>query len=253
VSDFLHQFYGEYEQIEEAFQAALDETLNPRGPDYLYEMAGSLGLSRGASVVDVGCGHGEECIQLATRFGFAVLGVDPVPSHIEQATESAREHPGLDLRFAIGTADAIPADDGSVDLVWIREVLYHIPSLERAFVECYRVLRRGGWMLIYHNFGSEQKESGNHEPGGVAAALAGAGFVIAEQIELGAEFGEYSQEQRGEPGRRLLHTARLLRDPQRYISRFGQRAYEIMLDDCMWHVNRMIGKLRGRIYLLRKP
>jgi hypothetical protein len=27
-------------------------------------------------------------------------------------------------------------------------------------------------------------------------------------------------------------------------------AYDIMLGDCLWHVNRMIGKLSPRVYLL---
>jgi len=253
VSDFLDHYYGEYERIEEEFQRFLDESLHPRGPDYLYELVNRMRLPSGAHVVDAGCGDGEECVQLATRFGFSVLGIDPVPYHIELARAASRASPGLRLQFEVGTAEAIPADDDSLDLVWIREVLYHLRSLETAFTECFRVLRSGGRVLIYHNFGSDQKESGNHEPEAVDAALAAAGFVTNEVIELGPEFGEYAQEQRGEPGRRLLYAARLLRDPERYIARFGQRAYDIMLDDCMWHVNRMTGKLNGRIYLLRKP
>lgn len=253
MSDFLSQYYGEYERIEEAFQAELDKSLNPRGPDYLYKLVEDMSLPAGSRVVDLGCGDGEECVQLAMRFGFSVLGIDPVPYHIELGNKAAEERPELDLHFDLAAAEAIPADAGSIDLIWVREVLYHIPSLEEAFAECHRVLRPGGRMLIYHNFGSEQKESGNHEPEAVDEALAGAGFVIDEMIELGPEFGEYSQEQRGEPGRRLLHAARLSRDPERYIAQFGQRAYDIMLDDCMWHVNRMIGRLNGRIYLLHNP
>lgn len=59
------------------------------------------------------------------------------------------------------------------------------------------------------------------------------------------------QEDTGEPGRRLLHAARLLRDPERYIAKFGRSAYDIMLGDCLWHVYRMIGKLSARVYLLK--
>jgi SAM-dependent methyltransferase len=253
VADFLEHYYGEYEHIEEEFQKFLDESLYPRGPDYLYELVDAMGLPPGTPTIDVGCGDGEKSIQLATRFGFSVLGIDPVPYHIELATAAANANPRLSLRFKIATAEAIPADDGSVELVWLREVLYHLRALETTFSECFRVLRSGGRMLIYHNFGKEQTESGNHEPEAVDAALARADFVTDEVIELGPEFGEYAEEQRGEPGRRLLHAARLLRDPDRYIKRFGRRAYDIMLDDCMWHVNRMIGKLNGRIYLLHKP
>ena len=45
----------------------------------------------------------------------------------------------------------------------------------------------------------------------------------------------------------------LLRSPERYLAQFGQRAYDIMLGDCLWHIYQMIGKLSPRIHLLRKP
>jgi hypothetical protein len=51
--------------------------------------------------------------------------------------------------------------------------------------------------------------------------------------------------------RRLLHAARLLRQPDRYIAEFGQKAYDIMLADSFWHIYRMIGKLTARVYVLR--
>ena len=68
---------------------------------------------------------------------------------------------------------------------------------------------------------------------------------------MGSEIGEHLEEQTGEAGRRLIHAARLLRDPERYIAQFGRTAYDIMLGDCLWHVYRMIGKLSGCVYLLR--
>src|SRR5690242_4097996 len=90
------------------------------------------------------------------------------------------------------------------------------------------------------------------EASSVEAAFMRQGFRIEESIALGSEFGEYAQETTGEPGRRLLHAARLLRDPKRYIARFGQANYDIMLSDCLWHIYRMIGKLSPRIYLLAR-
>jgi hypothetical protein len=52
-------------------------------------------------------------------------------------------------------------------------------------------------------------------------------------------------------GARLLrHSARILRDPERYVERFGEAAYREKLADAWWHIYRMIGKLEGRIYIL---
>jgi hypothetical protein len=70
---------------------------------------------------------------------------------------------------------------------------------------------------------------------------------------LGSEWGEYYHEHMPARSRHLLHAARLLRDPERYVARFGQQNYDIKLGDCLWHVYRMIGKLSGRVYLLSAP
>jgi hypothetical protein len=49
-----------------------------------------------------------------------------------------------------------------------------------------------------------------------------------------------------------LHASRLLRDPERYISVYGEAAYRIMRGDCLWHVYRMIEKLTGAAFLFSK-
>lgn len=71
-------------------------------------------------------------------------------------------------------------------------------------------------------------------------------------IEVGLEWGECGQEHSGKAGRRLLHAARLLREPERYKARFGDSAYDIMLADCLWHVYRLLGKMSERVYVLSK-
>jgi hypothetical protein len=47
----LGEFYDDYPRIEAAFQAVLDESLGPRGPEFLYGIVSKLGLPPGANVV----------------------------------------------------------------------------------------------------------------------------------------------------------------------------------------------------------
>jgi hypothetical protein len=54
----LDEFYVEYPRIEPVFLAALDESLEPRGPDLLYELVDAMGLPSGSTAADVGCGTG---------------------------------------------------------------------------------------------------------------------------------------------------------------------------------------------------
>jgi len=266
IDPALLESYDNYPRIEEAFQAALDESLNPRGPELLYEIVGNLGLPPKADALDLGCGEGRFSIELAKRFGFRVTGVDPVPRHIELCTArrndaaKSRSELGELIRFELGAAEAVPLADASVDLIWCREVLVLVEALDEAFAECRRVLRGSGRMLIYQNCRTDRLEpreaeligeTGRFDHRRMEAAFTAAGFQGVESIDLGSEVGERIDEDTGEAGRRLIHTARLLRDPERYIAKFGQAAYDIMLGDCLWHVYRMIGKLSGRVYLLR--
>jgi ubiquinone/menaquinone biosynthesis C-methylase UbiE len=263
----FEQYYDDYPRIEEELQAVLRVSLNPRGPDVLYDVINGLGLPRTAQVVDLGCGEGVHALELARRFGVGVIGVDPVGRHIELANDavaSLDEDARKQVRFQEGRAEDIPLDDGSVDLVCCREMLYHVPVLELAFAECRRILKRGGHVVIYQLFSTERLEpreaegfwgttdtfSSSTDRVRMEAAIAAAGLRIEQNIELGSETGEWAEEHHGKASQELLSASRLLRDPERYVEQFGAAAYEIKLADSFWHVYRMIGKLSNRIYVL---
>jgi ubiquinone/menaquinone biosynthesis C-methylase UbiE len=270
--EFLTQLYGSYDEIEEQFQQALDETLHPAGPEGLLELVAGLGLPAGAAAIDVGCGRGWYTFELARRYGFTVLGVDPLARFEEARDDLAtalRESADLGGRvsFEPGVAEHLPAGDGSMDLVWCRDVLVHVEELAAAYSEFRRVLRPGGRVVVYQMFGAEQMEQregewlysvlgcvpANMDPLRTEAAIAASGLQTDSCIVIGTQWGEAAEERSGAGGRHLLHAARLLRDPDRYIGRFGRANYDIALADCRWQVYRMMGKLSGRIYLLSAP
>lgn len=262
--------YDVYPRIEEPFLAVLDESLGPRGQELLYDMVAGLGLPPGARVADVGCGEGRHTIRLAERFSFDVEGIDPVRRHLDlggRALAAAAERdPSLRdrVRFTLGDVEALPAAGATYDLVWFRDVLEHVEHLDVAFAEIRRVLRDGGRALVYSMFGTDRprpddvdwlwRTLGNapaaYDGAAAEAAIARAGLRVDERIDLGSEWGEVAEERAANGTRRLLHTARLLRARDRYVERFGQAAYDIMLSDCYWHVYRMLGKIGGRVYLL---
>jgi SAM-dependent methyltransferase len=250
--------FGDYEQIEEAFAEALEESLGPLGPDGLYDIVAGFGLEPGAVAVDAGCGDGRHTLELARRFGFRVLAVDPV----ERSSWADDER----VSFTVGSVEALPVSSGAADLVWCRDVLELVADLDRAYAELHRVLRPGGRALVYSMFATDWLEpheadrlwaplsvvASSTDTATMEAAIGAAGFRIDERVVIGSDWGEHAQETSGKPDRLLLHAARLLRDPDRYVSQFGRDAYEIRLGDCLWHVYAMIGKIERRAYVVTR-
>jgi SAM-dependent methyltransferase len=94
------------------------------------------------TVLDVGCGEGRFCRMLAEH-GVEVTGIDPTPSFITHARE--RDPAG---RYLQASAEALPLDDSSFDLVVSYLSLIDIPDVAAAIAEMTRVLKPGGALLI---------------------------------------------------------------------------------------------------------
>ena len=260
-----------YGAIEDEFNAFLDASLQAHGPDLLYDLVAGLALPDGAVALDIGCGVGRHSIELARRFSVSVRAFDPAERELEVArarlVDAATDDPSLPGRvtFEAGSVEHLRVPDGSADLAWCRDVLSLIEDLEAAYAEIRRTLKPGGHALIYQAFATERLEpaeaafllptmgcfAASMDPAHTETAIGAAGLDIERCIVLGTEWGEFDQEQTGKPGRKLLHAGRLLRDPDRYVARFGRANYDIALGDCLWHVYRLIGKLSGRVYVLR--
>jgi SAM-dependent methyltransferase len=253
VDESAVAIHSAFDAVEEEFQGVLEVSLNPRGPESLYDLVASFHLPPGSNAVDVGCGRGEQAIELAERFGFDVLGIDPVARYDPRAGEHVTRG---SVAFQAGTAEAIPAEAESIDLVFCRESLM-FTDIRLAVGEFARVLRPGGQGLVYlvltgpfmdDREAAESQARGrvrSQRPADIERALSEAGLAIGERVDFQGEWGERQQEETGEPGRRLLYISRLLRQPDRYIQQFGSDNYDIMLGDCFWHVYRLIGKLTG--------
>ncbi len=254
--------------IEEEFGRYLDESLSPRGPDSLYDLVRGTDPPEGGIAVDVGCGNGRDAVQLARRCDLRVHCIDPLASNVEAAKQRARAE-GLDgtLEPQVGTAEAIPLPDESVDVLWCKEVL-SFTDLGAAMGEFHRVMRPTASGIVYQVitgpamsddeamwFNSHEMGFGasrSFRPADVEVAIAAAGLVVRERVDYASEWGEAGEERSGAAGRRLVHAARLLRQPRRYIARFGEENYRIMLTDCLWHVYRMIGKLWGVAFVIAR-
>ena len=153
--------HDEYDRIEEAFNDAVSVSLEPRGPDFLYEVIDGFALDAGASAVDVGCGEGRQTIELARRFSLTVQGVDPLERRMDVARDALSSLPpalAARVTFHRGTAEEIPAPDASVDLILCREMLYVVADLVTVFTECRRIVKPTGKLVVYQLFATDWLE-----------------------------------------------------------------------------------------------
>ena len=100
-------------------------------------------------ILDLGCGSGWLVRRLAARArdGF-VTGIDVADEMVRRAQLASTAFPNV--RFLHGTAEEIPAADGSFSKVISVESAYYWNDPARGVREIFRVLRPGGsaWILI---------------------------------------------------------------------------------------------------------
>lgn len=117
--------------------------------DFVHEMVkwGGLDkLSRGTTVLDVGCGIGGSSRILAKDYGFDVTGITISPQQVKRAQELTP--PGVDAKFQVDDALALSFPDNSFDVVWSIEAGPHMPNKAKYASEMMRVLKPGGILVV---------------------------------------------------------------------------------------------------------
>ena len=117
----------------------------------------SLGLAPESTVLDLACGTGDLCVELA-RHGLTAIGVDRSAGMLEAAQARAvSDAPAslggeLDLRFAAplvrGDGLALPFRSGALDGLVCGFALRNFAALAPVLAECARVLRPGGRLAL---------------------------------------------------------------------------------------------------------
>jgi len=100
----------------------------------------------GRQVLDLGCAGGFMAEAIALK-GATVTGIDPAAQAIDAARARARQT-GQQIRYDVGTGEALPYADAAFDTVVCVDVLEHVTDLVQVLAEVQRVLRPGGLFLF---------------------------------------------------------------------------------------------------------
>ncbi len=183
--DFLEALWG-------------DGYLSPGGADEVKRLLEGIDF-KGKVVLDIGCGTGGITLSLAQIFGASkVIGVDveePICNHARSRIVKAGFSDQVEIR-QISPDKPIPIEDGSLDIVFSKDSIVHIPDKENLTQEAFRLLKPGGWFvasdwLISHDnepspemvtyIKAEDLDFGMASPTRYQKALENAGF---QNIEL---------------------------------------------------------------------
>ncbi len=96
----------------------------------------------GDKILDLGCGFGTYT-KFFKDLGYSVIGTDVTSEYLKKAKI---EHNEID--FLRMTAMRLAFKDNSFDIIYLIEMLEHVPDDEEVLKEAYRILRPGGAMMI---------------------------------------------------------------------------------------------------------
>ena len=118
--------------------------------------AGLKTVKPGETVLDIGSGGGIDCFETSRLVGAAghVIGIDITDTMLAIARRNAAlvamnlGYPSSNVEFRKGTAEAMPVETGSIDVIISNCVINLAPEKRRVFREMFRVAKPGGRFTI---------------------------------------------------------------------------------------------------------
>jgi ubiquinone/menaquinone biosynthesis C-methylase UbiE len=133
---------GVWDRMADVYRREIDTRFGPV-IDQVLKLAN---LRFGEMVLDLGTGTGAVAILAATQVGTAgrIKAVDISPEMLTRAAERLQNLQLTNIDLAEGRAEALPADDRSIDVVIASLSLMYVIDRAAAAKEIARVLRPGG-------------------------------------------------------------------------------------------------------------
>ena len=145
--------------------------------DGIADVVSLLDVSPSSTFVDLGCGRGGYGLEIASRTGASLIGVDF--SSVAIAVAESRVPPGSSARFVVGSLTATGLDDAAVDAVVSVDAMQFAEPYVDGLRECLRILVPGGRFVLtgWEPIGTPPENMPARLHRDIGAALREAGFV----------------------------------------------------------------------------
>jgi SAM-dependent methyltransferase len=153
--------------------------------DAIAEVTAALRLPEGGLLVDLACGRGGYGLEVASRTGARLTGIDFSAEAVRQAREHAQRR-GAAADFRVGDLAETGLDTGAADAVLCVDAIQFAPEPGAAYGEIHRILGSGGRVVLTCWESVEQDDARVPERlrrVDLRAGLAAAGFVGVEVRE----------------------------------------------------------------------
>jgi MPBQ/MSBQ methyltransferase len=182
--------------------SGLDQ-LHAGGVPATEHVLGHLALGPPTPLLDIGCGVGGPSRLAAARHGCPVTGIDLSPDFVALARAlTARLGLADRVTHEVGTATALPFDDGAFARAMLIHAGMNIPDKAGTFAEARRVLEPGGLFAVYEQmrigpgelayplpWATDETSSFVETRETYAGLLADAGFELVHEEDLTSAFG----------------------------------------------------------------
>ena len=109
----------------------------PKLASYLFTR---FGIKKGAKLLEVGCGRGD-FLEAFQQLGADVYGLD-------RSETAAANLAQLQVKKTDVSIESFPFEDNTFDIVYHKSLIEHLYSPDNLMRESYRVIRRGGRVII---------------------------------------------------------------------------------------------------------
>lgn len=250
-----------------------DISIKPVSRELLLDLAEQNGAIKDSLVLDIGCANGGLSRKLIAKTDCKIEGVELLPFLIDLGKKDNKTLGISEDKFRIthGSIEDIPFPDNTFDFVFCVDVLGLAEDLEKSIKECARVLKPNCKALFYTSGSPTDRLSeaeakilfslGNGNDENLSSKQTEEAlskyFKITYKKVIGGQFGQYEFEHQKdgvpEAARNLYKISRLLANKGKYVEKYGEKVYGIVLAEAMWSPYILLGKLEPTVFIVQKP